>query len=136
MRTVSYADPPSYICPVEGRSCHVQSTLAAEGSRVLGAKVELSVMSRNSVVLPGAEVEQSIIGEGVVIGENCRLRKVIVDSHNIIPPNTEIGFDPERDAEAYTVDPGSGIVIVGMPKMQLRKATDQPKGPFYWTNLS
>ncbi len=136
IRTVSYADPPSYVCPVKGFSCSVESTLAAEGSRVLGSTVNSSVLSRNCVIMPGSRVEGSIIGEGVVVGENCRLQNVIIDSHNVIPPNTEIGFDPEHDRERYTVDPGSGIIIVGMPKMQLRKSIEHPKEGFDWSSFS
>ncbi len=136
IRTVSYADPPSYVCPVKGFQCYVQSTLSAEGSRVLGSAVESSVLSRNCVIMPGSKVEQSIIGEGVVVGENCRLRKVIIDSHNVIPPNTEIGFDPELDRERYAVDPNSGIITIGMPKMQLRKSIEHPKEGFDWSSFS
>jgi len=136
IRTVSYADPPSYVCPVKGYTCNVQSTLSAEGSRVLGSTVESSVLSRNCVILPGSSVEESIIGEGVVVGENCRLRRVIIDSHNIIPPNTVMGYDEEHDRERYTVDPGSGIIVVGMPKMQLRKSIENPKEGFDWSSFS
>ena len=136
IRTVSYADPPAYVCPMKGFSCNVQSTLAAEGSRVLGASVVQSVLSRNCLIMAGSSVEESLIGDGVIIGENCRLRRVIVDSHSVIPSNTEIGFDPERDRERFTVDPGSGIVVIGMPKMQLRKSIDSPKGNFDWSSFS
>lgn len=136
IRTVSYADPPSYVCPMKGFPCSVQSTLAAEGSRVLGSRVESSILSRNCVIMQGSSVEESIISEGVVVGENCRLRKVIIDSHNVIPPNTEIGFDPEHDAERYTVDPCSGIVIVGMPKMRLRKSVEPAEKGFDWSSFS
>ena len=136
IRTVSYADPPAYVCPMKGFPCNVQSTLAAEGSRVLGASVVQSVLSRNCLIMAGSSVEESLIGDGVVVGENCRLRRVIVDSHSVIPSNTEIGFDPEKDRERFTVDPGTGIVVIGMPKMQLRKTIDSPKGNFDWSSFS
>lgn len=137
IRTVSYADPPSYVCPVGGRGCDIQSILAAEGSRVLGASVRSSVLSRNCVIMRGASVEESIIGEDVVVGENCKLRRVIIDSHNIIPPNTEIGYSPEMDRERYHVDQGSGIVVIGMPKMRLRRSIDEPaKERFDWSSFS
>jgi glucose-1-phosphate adenylyltransferase len=43
-----------------------------------------------------------------------------VDSHNVVPPNTVIGYNAENDAEKYCVDE-SGLVVVPMPKIQLRK---------------
>ncbi len=121
IRTVSYSDPPGFTYPAADHSCSVDGCLRAEASRVLGAYVRKSVLSRNCVIKPGAVVEDSIIGQNVEVGENCRLRRVIVDAHNIIPPGTSIGFDPVEDAKNYHLDPSSGIVVLGMPKIQLRK---------------
>lgn len=101
---------------------------------MLGASVRRSVLSRNCLILPGADVEESIIGQGVVIGENCKLRRVIVDAHNQIAPGTNIGFDPEPDSANYTVDPATGIVVIGMPKMQLRKSIEPPASRYEWDN--
>ncbi|MCL2010016.1 MAG: glucose-1-phosphate adenylyltransferase [Synergistaceae bacterium] len=124
IRTVSFADPPSYSYPVEGLDCTVNRTLIAEGSRVLGAKVQSSVLSRNCVVQPGTVIEECIIGQGVVIGRNCRIKRAIIDSHNYIPDNTVIGEDPEADGRNFTVDPNSGIVTLGMPRIQYQKDVD------------
>ncbi|MEG1800258.1 MAG: glucose-1-phosphate adenylyltransferase, partial [Synergistaceae bacterium] len=126
IRTVSYSDPPGFTYPVDNHSCSVDGCLRAEASRVLGAYVRKSVLSRNCVIKPGAVVEECIIGQNVEIGENCRLRRVIVDAHNIIPPGTSIGFDPAEDAKNYHVDKASGIVVVEMPKIQLRKQLQMP----------
>ncbi len=121
IRTVSYSDPPGFTYPDKDHSCSVDGCLRAEASRVLGAYVRKSVLSRNCIINAGSVVEECIIGQGVEIGEDCRLRRVIVDAHNRIPAGTSIGFDPVADAERYHVDPASGIVVVGMPQIQLRK---------------
>lgn len=121
IRTVSYSDPPGFTYPAKEHSSSVDGCLRAEGSRVLGAYVHKSVLSRNCVINPGAVVEGCIIGQSVEIGENCRLRNAIIDAYNIIPPDTSIGFDHESDAKKYHVDEESGIVVVSMPKIQLRK---------------
>jgi glucose-1-phosphate adenylyltransferase len=49
-----------------------------------------------------------------------------VDAHNILPPNTVIGYDRQTDAERYHLDEKSGIVVVGMPSIKLRHAVDIP----------
>ncbi len=121
IRTVSYSDPPSFTYPAADHSCSIDACLSAESSRVLGAYVRKSVLSRRCIINPGSVVEECIIGQNVDIGENCRLRRVIVDAHNIIKPGTSIGFDPVEDAKNYYVDKDSGIVVIGMPKIQLRK---------------
>lgn len=130
IRTVSFADPPAYTYPSGGQQCSVIGTLRAEGSRILGAAVHRSVLSRGTLIQPGAMLEECIIGQGVTIGENCKLRRVIVDAHNNIPPDTVIGYDTAEDRERYHVDETSGIVVIGMPVMKLRKDIEIPRAPF------
>lgn len=129
IRTVSFADPPAYSYPSGGQQCSVIGTLRAEGSRVLGAVVHRSILARNTLINPGAVLEECIIGQGVTIGENCKLRRVIVDAHNKIPPDTIIGYDLDEDRKKYHVDETSGVVVIGMPAMQLRKDIEIPIPP-------
>jgi glucose-1-phosphate adenylyltransferase len=129
IRTVSFADPPAYSYPSGGQQCSVIGTLRAEGSRVLGAVVHRSILARNTLINPGAVLEECIIGQGVIIGENCKLRRVIVDAHNKIPPDTIIGYDLDEDRKKYHVDETSGVVVIGMPVMQLRKDIEIPIPP-------
>jgi len=129
IRTVSFADPPAYSYPSGGQQCSVIGTLRAEGSRVLGAVVHRSILARNTLINPGAVLEECIIGQGVTIGENCKLRRVIVDAHNKIPPDTIIGYDLDEDRKKYHVDEASGVVVIGMPVMQLRKDIEIPIPP-------
>lgn len=121
IRTVSFADPPALAFPVDGHECRVSETIMAEGAQVLGGNVDKSVLSRNCVILPGAEVQECIIGQGVIVGKNCRLRRVIVDSHNRIPNGSVLGYDLEEDGQHYSVDKASGIVTVSIPQMQRRQ---------------
>ncbi|MGB4027200.1 MAG: glucose-1-phosphate adenylyltransferase [Acetomicrobium sp.] len=125
IRTVSYADPPGLTFSVNNYSSHIENTLRAEGSQILGATVKRSILSRNCIIKPGAVVEECIIERSVVIGERCKLRRVIVDAQNIIPPDTKIGFDESEDRARYHVDP-SGIVVVPMPAIQLRAKVKFP----------
>jgi glucose-1-phosphate adenylyltransferase len=137
IRTVSFADPPSYSYPVENHDCTVNRVLLAEGSRILGAQVYNSILSRNCVVQPGSYIEESVIGQGVVIGRNCRIKRAIIDAHNYIPDNTVIGEDPEADAREYSVDSKSGIVTLGMPRIQYQKDVDEKTlDTFSWTTFS
>ncbi|HPD96934.1 MAG TPA: glucose-1-phosphate adenylyltransferase [Synergistales bacterium] len=129
IRTVSFSDPPAYSYPEGGKNCSEIGTLRAEGSRILGAVVHRSVLSRQTLIRAGTIIEESIIGQGVEIGEGCRLRKVIVDAHNKIPPGTVIGHDLDEDRKHYHVDEEAGVVVVGMPVMQLRKYLEIPVIP-------
>ncbi|MDR2527956.1 MAG: glucose-1-phosphate adenylyltransferase [Synergistaceae bacterium] len=137
IRTISYADPPSYSYPAEGHECTVNRALIAEGCRILGAEVYKSVLSRNCVVQPGTTIKESVIAQGVVIGRNCRISRAIVDAHNYIPDNTVIGEDPEADARSYSLDSNSGIVTMGMPRIRYQKDVDEKAlDAFSWSTFS
>lgn len=129
IRTVSFSDPPTYSYPVGGHTCSIVGSLRAEGSRVLGAIVHSSVLSRNTLINSGAIIEESILGQDVEVGENARLKKVIVDAHNKISPGSVIGYDLEEDRKRYHVDEESGVVVIGMPAMRLRKRVEIPFVP-------
>ena len=85
-------------------------SLAAPGCIVSGI-VRDSILSNNVIVRSWATVEESVIMDGVVIGRHCRIKKAIIDKDNIIPANTEIGYNPKKDRKLFTVTP-RGIVVV------------------------
>ena len=85
-------------------------SLVAPGCIVSGI-VRNSVLSYNVVVRSWATVDESVILDGVVVGRHCKIKKAIVDKQNVIPPYTEIGYNPKEDGKRFTVTP-RGIVVV------------------------
>jgi glucose-1-phosphate adenylyltransferase len=87
-------------------------SIVSHGSIISGGVVKNSVLSYNVMVRSWSEVRESVIMSEVEIGRHCKIMKAIIDKHNIIPPNTEIGYHPDEDRKRYTVTP-RGIVVVG-----------------------
>ena len=85
-------------------------SLVAPGCIVSGI-VRNSVLSHNVIVRSWAQVDESVIMDGVVVGRRCRIKKTIVDKDNVIPPDTTIGYNPSEDRKHFTVTP-RGIVVV------------------------
>jgi glucose-1-phosphate adenylyltransferase len=76
------------------------------------ANARNSLLRREVVVEPGAQIEDCVIMDYVRIGAGARLRRVIIDRHNRIEPGARIGYDHERDrAAGYHVTEG-GLVVV------------------------
>jgi glucose-1-phosphate adenylyltransferase len=103
--------PPAKLAPDErGGFGTAERCLLASGSIVTGGEVTESVLSYGTridrseasgcVFLPGARVERG-----------CRLRRIIVDEDVVLPPGTEIGFDPEADRTRFHVTE-AGVVLV------------------------
>ncbi|MBN2061143.1 MAG: glucose-1-phosphate adenylyltransferase [Deltaproteobacteria bacterium] len=85
-------------------------SLVSSGCLISGI-VRNCVLSYNVTVRSWSTVDESVILSNVTIGRNCRIKKVIIDKDNIIPPNTEIGYHPEEDRKRFTISP-RGIVVV------------------------
>ncbi len=66
----------------------------------------------------------------VRICKGARLRRTIVDRHNLIEANCEIGFDAERDRTRYEVTPG-GVTIVPMGQPDYFARETGTDGPGY-----
>jgi glucose-1-phosphate adenylyltransferase len=90
---------------------HVDNCLLGGAVVVDSARISDSIIRRESVVEPGAELDDCVIMDYVRIGKGARLRKVIIDRHNDIAPGTVLGYDPEADRARHIVTPG-GVVVV------------------------
>jgi glucose-1-phosphate adenylyltransferase len=86
-------------------------SMVSPGCIISGGTVRSSVLSYNVTVRSWAEVDESVIMDDVEIGRYCKIKKAIIDKHNIIPPNTQIGIDPQADRKQFEVTP-RGIVVV------------------------
>jgi glucose-1-phosphate adenylyltransferase len=56
-------------------------------------------------------VEDSILMNGVDVGRGAVVRRAILDKNVRVAPGAQLGVDPERDRERFTVSPG-GVVVV------------------------
>lgn len=75
------------------------------------AKISNSIIRRETVIEEDVELEDCIIMDYVRVCRGSRLRRVIVDRHNIIDPGTVIGHDAAADRERFHVSPG-GVTVV------------------------
>jgi glucose-1-phosphate adenylyltransferase len=85
-------------------------SLVAPGCIVSGI-VRNSVLGHNVIVRSWATVDESVVLANVVIGRGCKVKKAIIDKYNVIPRDTEIGYNPREDRKCFPVTP-RGIVVV------------------------
>ena len=72
-----------------GENCCVENCSVADGC-MLGGTVRNSVLFRQVTVYPTACVENSVIMNDTVIGENCLLQYVIMDKDVTVRPGTKL----------------------------------------------
>jgi glucose-1-phosphate adenylyltransferase len=85
-------------------------SLVSEGCIISGGRIDRVICSPQIRVNSFAHVEESILLDGVDVGRHARVRRAIIDKGVRIPPNTEIGYDPEADAKRFTIS--DGIIVV------------------------
>jgi glucose-1-phosphate adenylyltransferase len=107
----------------------LDNSLVAGAVVIDRARVRDSIIRRETVIERGAELEECIIMDYVRVCRGARLRRVIVDRHNCIPPEARIGFDPEADRGRYHVTPGGVVVLPkGSPSFYARDSRDGGSG--------
>jgi len=89
----------------------IENSLLGAASVIHNARVRNSIVRREAVIEDGADIEDCIIMDYVRVRSGARLRRTIVDRHNLIEKDLVTGVDPEEDRTRYTVSP-SGIVVV------------------------
>lgn len=86
-------------------------SLVAHGSILSGGLVRNCVVSYNVFIQSWANVEESVIMENVIIGRYAKIKKSIIAEGVRIPHHTEIGYNPRKDRERFTVT-HRGITVV------------------------
>ena len=87
------------------------NSMVSGGDIIAGATVRHSLLFSQVVVNPRALVEDSVVLPDVTVGEDCRIRRAVIDEGCRIPPGTVIGEDAEADRRRFYVSP-KGVVLV------------------------
>ncbi|XTZ16658.1 glucose-1-phosphate adenylyltransferase [Micromonospora echinospora] len=88
------------------------ASMVSPGAVISGSLVENSVVSPKVKVHSWAHVDGAVLMEGVEIGRHAVVRRAILDKNVYVPEGAEIGVDPEKDRQRYTVS-DNGIVVIG-----------------------
>jgi glucose-1-phosphate adenylyltransferase len=95
----------------DGRRGVALDSMVCAGVVISGATVRRSVLSPGAHLHSYAEVEDSVLMQGVDVGRNAVVRRAIVDKNVRIAEGAKVGVDPEADRERFTVSAGGVVVI-------------------------
>ncbi len=103
--------PAKTVLAGEGGTGAALNSLVSGGCIISGGKVLNCLFSPNVRVESFAEVEDSILMEGVHVDQGARVKRAIVDKNIRIPAGAEVGYDLQKDRKRFTVT-DSGIVVI------------------------
>ena len=113
IKTVNLGMPPAkFVFNQDGRRGQAVNSLVSEGSIISGGIVQDSVVGSGVTVESGAAIINSILMDRVQVGKDCKINMAIIDKDVVIPPGTEIGYDPAADKKRFHVDPESNIIVI------------------------
>lgn len=107
--------PPKFVFAAEGpegRRGQALDSIVCQGAIVSGGRVQRCLLGPMVRINSFAQVEDSILFEGVEVGRYAKIRRAIIDKGVKIPPETEIGYDLKHDqARGFTVS-DNGVVVI------------------------
>jgi glucose-1-phosphate adenylyltransferase len=95
----------------DGRRGQALDSMVCAGVVISGGTVRRSVLSPGAHIHSYAEVADSVLMQGVDVGQRAVVRRAIVDKNVRIAPGAQIGVDPVADRERFTVSAGGVVVI-------------------------
>jgi glucose-1-phosphate adenylyltransferase len=107
--------PPKFVFAEEGPGARRGTALdctVSQGCIISGGRVQRSILSPGVRINSFAEVEDSILFEGVDVGRHAVVRRAIVDKDVKIPPGFQIGIDLDWDRRRGFQVTDGGVVVI------------------------
>ncbi len=125
IRTFATQSPPAkFVFDSEDRCGAAVNSLICDGCIVSGARIRNSVVCNNVLTQERTEIDECVLLPDSEIGENCWLKRVVVDRYTKIPAGTVIGQNREFDAHRFHVSE-NGITLVTQKMLDNLQREDQ-----------
>jgi glucose-1-phosphate adenylyltransferase len=116
--THQFQMPPAKFVPDHhGRDGTISNTMVSSGCIINGSHLSNSVLFSNVRVEAFCRIDQSVIMPGVVVGQGCRLSKVIIDCACRLPPGLVVGEDPQADRLRFERT-DQGVVLINTAMLE------------------
>lgn len=104
--------PAKFVFDEDNRRGMAVDSMVSGGCIISGAVVRHSLLFSNVIVSEYSQIEDSVVLPDVTVGKNCKIKRAIIDKGCVIPDGMEIGVDPARDRDRFTVSPNGVILVV------------------------
>lgn len=124
--------PPKFVFAGQddpGRRGEALDSIVCQGAIVSGGSARRCILGPGVRINSYAQLDGSILLDGVEVGRHCRIRRAIIDKGVRIPPGTEIGYDPEQDRSRGWLVTESGLVVIPREERIDDRKTMRPEPP-------
>lgn len=95
----------------------VEDSMIGQGSSCIDADIHRSIVGRGVRIDAGAQIDECILLDGVHVGSQSRLCRVIADRATVIHPGSRVGLDAGDDRKRFHVS-NSGLVVLSRPSVR------------------
>ena len=103
--------PAKFVFDDDDRRGMAIDSMVSGGCIISGSTVRHSLLFSDVQVDAGAVVQDSVILPSVHIGQNCEIRRCVIDKGCQIPDGMNIGIDEKEDARHFFISP-KGVRVV------------------------
>jgi glucose-1-phosphate adenylyltransferase len=103
--------PAKFVFDSDVRRGMAVDSLVSGGCIISGATVRRCMLFHNVRVNSFCLIEDSVVLPNVDIGRHVRIKRAIIDTGCVVPPELVVGVDPELDAKRFYVTEG-GITLI------------------------
>ena len=104
--------PAKFVFDEQDRRGEAIQSMVSGGCLISGAKISKSLLFSRAVVHSYSTVHETVVLPDVDIGQNCRIRRAIIDRGSIIPEGTVIGENLDDDRERGFRVTSTGLTLV------------------------
>jgi glucose-1-phosphate adenylyltransferase len=104
--------PAKLVHGAAGKFGEAHNSAVSPGVVISGATVTNSVLSPRCHIHSGTTIDDSVLLDGVEVGRGCVIRRTIIDKGVLVPEDTTIGVDADRDRERGFMVTESGLTVV------------------------
>ena len=104
--------PAKLVHGAAGKFGEAHNSAVSPGVVISGATVTNSVLSPRCHIHSGTTIDDSVLLDGVEVGRGCVIRRAIIDKGVVVPPDTTIGVDREKDLARGFMVTESGLTVV------------------------
>ncbi len=123
IRTLSKSAPPAKFVYDSSEICGAAvNALVCEGCIISGALVKNSVLCTGVTAMQKTHILESVVLPDCVIGNDCSLRRVVLDRNCVVPDGMVIGYDAVEDARRFQVTESHVVLVT----QKMLDALEQP----------
>ena len=105
--------PAKFVFDEENRRGHAIDSMVCAGVVISGATARRSVLSPGVHLHSFAEVDGSVLMQGVDVGREAVVRRAILDKNVCVEPGAQVGVDHDLDRERGFAISDGGVTVVG-----------------------